>query len=83
MRTAIKGLYQWCIAQEVRYTYMVWGTDCCGYCSDRANLVDRLATKLLYPLAQALSFGALLDLDEVQDRKLFTSYNSPYRRFQQ
>lgn len=64
MRTVIKGLYQWCRANDVRYTYMVVEHRLLRVLQWMGWPAYAIGEPVALPPAEALSIAALIDLDE-------------------
>lgn len=64
MKTVFKGMYQWCLQHEVRYTYMVVEHRLLKVVQRMGWPCRAIGEAVALPPAQALSIGGLLDLDE-------------------
>lgn len=64
MKTVFKGMYQWCLQHEVRYTYMVVEQRLLKVVQRMGWPCRAIGEAVALPPAHALSIGGLLDLDE-------------------
>lgn len=64
MKTVFKGMYQWCLQHEVRYTYMVVEHRLLKVVQRMGWPCRAIAEPVALPPAHVLSIGGLLDLDE-------------------
>ncbi len=72
MRTVFKGMYQWCLANDVRYTYMVVEHRLLRVVQWMGWPCHAIGEPVALPPAEALSIAALLDLNEfrtISERK--------------
>lgn len=67
MRTVFKGMYQWCLANEVRYTYMVVEHRLLRVVQWMGWPCHAVGEPVALPPAEALSIAALLDLNEFRE----------------
>ena len=63
MKTIFKGMYQWCLAHDVRYTYMVVENRLLRVVERLGWPCRAIGVPVALPPAEVLSIGALLDLD--------------------
>lgn len=73
MKIIFKSMYQWCLRNDVRYTYMVVEHRLLRVVQRMGWPCRAIGEPLALPPAEVLSMGALLDLDE------FRSQASTYR----
>ncbi len=64
MRTIFKGMYQWTLANNIRYTYLVVESRLLRVVQWIGWPCHAIGAPVALPPANALSVGALLDLDE-------------------
>ncbi|MDF0645454.1 MAG: acyl-homoserine-lactone synthase [Nitrospira sp.] len=64
VRTIFKGMYQWCVAHDVRYTYMVVEHRLLRVVERMGWPCRSIGAPVALPPAEVSSIGALLDLDE-------------------
>lgn len=64
MKTIFKGMYQWCLHQEVRYTYMVVEHRLLKVVQRMGWPCRAIGEPVALPPAHVLSIGGLLDLEE-------------------
>lgn len=64
MKTIFKGMYQWCLLHEVRYTYMVVEHRLLRVVQRMGWPCRAIGEPVALPPAEVLSIGGLLDLDE-------------------
>ncbi|HEU4683847.1 MAG TPA: acyl-homoserine-lactone synthase [Nitrospira sp.] len=64
MQAAIKGAYQWCLAHDVRYTYIVVEERLFRGLRLMGWPCEAIGEPVALPPAQAVSIAALIDLDE-------------------
>lgn len=64
MRTLFKGMYQWCLANDVRYTYMVVENRLLSVVRWMGWPCHPIGEPVALPPAGVVSVAALLDLDE-------------------
>lgn len=64
MKLVFKGMYQWCVMHEVRYTYMVVEHRLLRVVERMGWPCRPIGAPVSIPPAEVLSVGALLDLDE-------------------
>lgn len=64
MKTIFKGMYQWCLANGVRYTYMVVEHKLLRVVQRIGWPCRPIGEPVAIPPAEVLSIGGLLDLDE-------------------
>jgi len=64
MRTLIKGSYQWCLANDVRYTYVVVENRLIRALRLMGWPCRQIGEPVALPPADVLSIAALIDLDE-------------------
>lgn len=64
MKTIFKGMYQWCLQHEVRYTYMVVEHRLLKIVQRMGWPCRPIGEPVALPPADVLSIGGLLDLDE-------------------
>lgn len=74
MKTIFKGMYQWCLIHNVRYTYMVVEHRLLRVVQRMGWPCRPLGEPVALPPAEVLSIGGLLDLDEFRCQ---TSINRP------
>jgi acyl homoserine lactone synthase len=72
MKTIFKGMYQWCLAHDVRYTYMVVEHRLLRVVQRMGWPCRALGEPVALPPAEALSIGGLLDLDEFRSEALIS-----------
>lgn len=64
MKTIFKGMYQWCLLHNVRYTYMVVEHRLLRVVQRMGWPCQAIGEPVALPPAEVLSIGGLLDLDE-------------------
>jgi N-acyl-L-homoserine lactone synthetase len=64
MKTIFKGMYQWCLVHDVRYTYMVVEHRLLRVVQRMGWPCHAIGEPVALPPAEVLSIGGLLDLDE-------------------
>jgi len=64
MKTVFKGMYQWCLQHEIRYTYMVVEHRLLKVVQRMGWPCRAIGEPVALPPADVLSIGGLLDLDE-------------------
>lgn len=64
MKTIFKGMYQWCLLHDVRYTYMVVEHRLLRVVQRMGWPCRAIGEPVALPPAEVLSIGGLLDLDE-------------------
>ncbi|MGZ8405989.1 MAG: acyl-homoserine-lactone synthase [Nitrospira sp.] len=64
MKTIFKGMYQWCLLHDVRYTYMVVEHRLLRVVQHMGWPCHAIGEPVALPPAEVLSIGGLLDLDE-------------------
>ncbi|MBX3303543.1 MAG: GNAT family N-acetyltransferase [Nitrospira sp.] len=64
MKTIFKGMYQWCLLHDVRYTYMVVEHRFLKVVQRMGWPCRPIGEPVALPPAEVLSIGGLLDLDE-------------------
>jgi len=64
MRTIFKGMYHWCLANNIRYTYLVVESRLLRVLQRIGGPCHAIGAPVALPPADVLSVGALLDLDE-------------------
>ena len=62
MRTIFKGMYQWCLANNIRYTYLVVESKLLRILQHLWTSCDPLGPPVALPPAKALSVAAIMDL---------------------
>lgn len=72
MKTIFKGMYQWCLAHDVRYTYMVVEHRLLRVVQRMGWPCRALGEPVALPPAEVLSIGGLLDLDEFRSEALIS-----------
>jgi acyl homoserine lactone synthase len=68
MKTIFKGMYQWCLAHDVRYTYMVVENRLLRVVERLGWPCRAIGAPVAIPPAEVFSIGALLDLDLFRDQ---------------
>lgn len=63
MKTIFKGMYRWCLAHDVRYTYMVVENRLLRVVERLGWPCRAIGAPVALPPAEVLSIGALLDLE--------------------
>ena len=64
MKVIFKGMYQWCLLHDVRYTYMVVEHRLLRVVQRMGWPCHAIGEPVALPPAEVLSIGGLLDLDE-------------------
>ena len=68
MKTIFKGMYQWCLFHDVRYTYMVVEHRLLKVVQRMGWPCRPIGEPVALPPAEVLSIGGLLDLDEFRSQ---------------
>lgn len=68
MKTIFKGMYQWCLLHDVRYTYMVVEHRLLKVVQRMGWPCRPIGEPVALPPAEVLSIGGLLDLDEFRSQ---------------
>lgn len=68
MKTIFKGMYQWCLLHNVRYTYMVVEHRLLRVVQRMGWPCHAIGDPVALPPAEVLSIGGLLDLDEFRSQ---------------
>lgn len=68
MKTIFKGMYQWCLLHDVRYTYMVVEHRLLRVVQRMGWPCHAIGEPVALPPAEVLSIGGLLDLDEFRSQ---------------
>ena len=68
MKTIFKGMYQWCLLHEVRYTYMVVEHRLLRVVQRMGWPCKALGEPVALPPAEVFSIGGVLDLEEFRSQ---------------
>lgn len=68
MKAIFKGMYQWCLLHDVRYTYMVVEYRLLRVVQRMGWPCHAIGESVALPPAEVLSIGGLLDLDEFRSQ---------------